>query len=569
MVSRLVLGCGSVGRTIVSALADRPGDVLVVCNNEHRIETLRSDNIDAHRSDPTDPETLDGVDRAVDVVVVASDDPEINRVVTETARETYPEAFVLAYTGKEPTVECRLDIEAAADRVVESSETAAADLVERIGEESMRPRRLWRVLRSITGRLAVVAHDNPDPDAIASAFALKKIATAAGCETDICYYGTITHQQNRAMVNLLDLEMRQLEGDEIEEYDGVALVDHSRPGVNDQLPEDTPVDVLIDHHPPRAPVEARFVDLRSDVGATSTLLVEYLHQLGIEADETVATALLYGIRVDTKDFRREVSTVDFEAAAFLLPFVKDSVLEQVETPSMSAETIETMARAIRNREVRDSVLVSYIDDLHERDALAQSADQLLDIEGVRTTLVYGIIDGTVYCSGRTRGHEPRPRRDPSRRLRTDRECRRPRRHGGRADPAGAPERLRRIRTLGRSSTTSSPSGSTARSTRGPRTSPHRSKPTAGTTRRTPERTTTERKRNRTDRDRLRANRNRTAERGVFVPGCRPVANGRRERETPGFGVHDPGRRDGLAGRHGGVGRQPGRRERRPQRVSGL
>ena len=403
MVSRLVLGCGSVGRTIVSALADRPGDVLVVCNNEHRIETLRSDNIDAYRADPTDPETLDGVDRAVDVVVVASDDPEINRVVTETAREMYPEAFVLAYTGKEPTVECQLDIEAAADRVVESSETAAADLVERIGEESMRPRRLWRVLRSITGRLAVVAHDNPDPDAIASAFALKKIATAAGCETDICYYGTITHQQNRAMVNLLDLEMRQLEGDEIEEYDGVALVDHSRPGVNDQLPEDTPVDVLIDHHPPRAPVEARFVDLRSDVGATSTLLVEYLRQLGIEADETVATALLYGIRVDTRDFRREVSTVDFEAAAFLLPFVKDSVLEQVETPSMSAETIETMARAIRNREVRDSVLVSYIDDLHERDALAQSADQLLDIEGVRTTLVYGIIDGTVYCSGRTRG----------------------------------------------------------------------------------------------------------------------------------------------------------------------
>ena len=403
MVSRLVLGCGSVGRTIVSALADRPGDVLVVCDNEHRIETLRSDRIDTHRADPTDPATLDEVDRSIDVLVVASDDPGINRAATETAREAYPEAFVLAYTGKEPSIECRLDIEANADRVVESAGTAADDLIERIGEESMRPRRLWRVLRSIAGRLAVVTHDNPDPDAIASAFALKKIATAAGCETDICYYGTITHQQNRAMVNLLDLEMRQLEGDETEEYDGIALVDHSRPGVNDQLPEDTPVDVLIDHHPPRAPVEARFVDLRSDVGATSTLLVEYLRQLGIRADETVATALLYGIRVDTKDFRREVSTVDFEAAAYLLPFVKDSVLEQVETPSMSAETIETMARAIRNREVQGSVLVSYIDDLHERDALAQSADQLLDIEGVRTTLVYGIIDGTVYCSGRTRG----------------------------------------------------------------------------------------------------------------------------------------------------------------------
>src|SRR5699024_8678950 len=190
---------------------------------------------------------------------------------------------------------------------------------------------------------------------------------------------------------------------DIDDYGGVALVDHSRPGVNDQLAEDTPVDVLIDHHPPRAPVEARFVDLRSDVGATSTLLVEYLRQLGIEIDETVATALLYGIRVDTDDFRREASTVDFDAAAYLLPFTDESVLERIATPSMSAETLETMARAITNREVRGSVLVSHIEELHERDALAQSADQLLDIQGVRTTLVYGIIEGTVYCSGRTRG----------------------------------------------------------------------------------------------------------------------------------------------------------------------
>jgi nanoRNase/pAp phosphatase (c-di-AMP/oligoRNAs hydrolase) len=403
MVSRLVLGCGSVGRMLVSSLADRPGEVLVVCENEHRIETLRDEHVEARRADPTDPASLESVTQPVDVVVIASDDPSVNRAAATVAREAYPDAFVLAYMGKEPATETRIEIESVADRTIGAAETAAADLIERIGEASMRPRRLWRVLRSIDGPLAVMTHDNPDPDAIASAFALGKIATAAGCETDICYFGAITHQQNRAMVNLLDLDMRELTEGDIEEYGGIALVDHSRPGVNDQLPEDTPVDVLIDHHPPRAPVEARFVDLRSDVGATSTLLVEYLRQLGIDVNETVATALLYGIRVDTKDFRREVSTVDFDAAAFLLPFVDESVLEQVETPSMSAETIETIARAITNREVRGSVLVSYIDDLHERDALAQSADQLLDIEGVQTTLVYGIIDGTVYCSGRTRG----------------------------------------------------------------------------------------------------------------------------------------------------------------------
>jgi nanoRNase/pAp phosphatase (c-di-AMP/oligoRNAs hydrolase) len=403
MVSRLVLGCGSVGRTLVGALADRPGAVLVCCENEHRIETLRSDRVAARRADPTDPETLASVERPVDIVVVAGDDPATNRAAADLAREHYPDAFVLAYAGTEPSVETRMEIESVADRTIDREATAAGDLVERIGEASMRPRRLRRVLRSVDGPLAVVTHDNPDPDAIASALALCKIARTVGREADICYFGDITHQENRALVNVLDVDLRKLDAGDIDEYGGIALVDHSRPGVNDQLPEDTPVDVLIDHHPPRAPVEARFVDLRSDVGATSTLLVEYLRQLGIDVDETVATALLYGIRVDTADFRREVSTVDFEAAAYLLPFADESTLERIATPSMSAETLETMRRAISNREVHDSVLVSHIENLHERDALAQSADQLLDIEGVRTTLVYGIIDGTVYCSGRTRG----------------------------------------------------------------------------------------------------------------------------------------------------------------------
>ena len=186
MVSRLVLGCGSVGRTLVSTLADRPGTVLVCCGDEHRIETLRSDRVTARLADPTDPETLAAIARPIDVVAVAADDPAANRAAAELAREHYPDAFVLAYAGKEPSTETRLQIESAADRLVEGESIVARDLVERIGEASMRPRRLRRVLRSIDGPLAVVTHDNPDPDAIASALAIASgsglswVTTASG-----------------------------------------------------------------------------------------------------------------------------------------------------------------------------------------------------------------------------------------------------------------------------------------------------------------------------------------------------------------------------------------------------
>jgi nanoRNase/pAp phosphatase (c-di-AMP/oligoRNAs hydrolase) len=404
MVSRLVLGCGSVGRAVVGTADERSDRTLVLCADEDRVETLRSSSVAAKRADPTDAATLAALDRPVDVIVVAADDAATNRAAAEVAREHYPDAFVLAYTGEDAADGARAAIEAAADRVIAPETATAEQLLDRIGEETMRPRRLWALLQELTEPLAILTHDNPDPDAIASGVALREIAAAAGCEADVCHFGRVTHEENRAMINLLDLDLHTLTSPEaVDEYGGIALVDHSRPGVNDQLPPDAAIDVVIDHHPPRAPVEARFVDLRSDVGATSTLLSSYLRRLDIPVGAAVANGLLYGIRVDTKEFSREVSTADFEAAAFLLPAAEVDVLERIESPSVSAETLGTLASAIGNRRVEGTVLTSCVGELGERDALAQAADQLLDIEGVTTTVVYGILDGAVYLSGRTRG----------------------------------------------------------------------------------------------------------------------------------------------------------------------
>jgi nanoRNase/pAp phosphatase (c-di-AMP/oligoRNAs hydrolase) len=404
MVSRLMLGCGSVGHAIVDAVAERPGSLLVLNEDAERVETLRDGGIAAEEADPTNPVAVRSVTRPVDVLVVAGDDPRTNLAAAWAGRSAYPEALLVAYAGDGPTQDVADRIGGVADRVIDPGATLAADLLERGGDEGVRLRRLRRVLEEVEGTLAVVAHDNPDPDAIASAVALARIASAVGCAVEICYFGAISHQENRAFVNLLDLDLVNLaDDDDPDDYGGFALIDHSRPGINDGLPEDTPIDVVIDHHPPRAPVEARFVDLRSDVGATSTLLVDYLRGLGIEPDDSVATGLLYGIRVDTKDFSREVTAMDFEAAAYLLPRSDADILEQVEAPSVSAETLEVIARAIRRRELRETVLTSNVRRLSDRDALAQAADQLLDLEDVRATLVYGFRDGTIYVSARARG----------------------------------------------------------------------------------------------------------------------------------------------------------------------
>ena len=400
MTDRLVLGSGSLGSRLVESLLDRAGRLVLVTPDEHRADVY-GEGVTVHVGDPTDRETLQGLGPA-DVVIVADDDPTVNVAAARAARETFPDAHLLAYTGFDAGPETAT-LETVADSIVDPAATLSDHLLSRVSDGGLKLRQLARVLRSID-RLAIVTHDNPDPDAIASAVALGRIAEQSGCTVDICYYGDITHQENRAFVNLLDFDLRRLEADApLDDYDGFALVDHSRPGVNDGLPEDLPIDIVIDHHPPRAPVEARFVDLRSGVGATSTLLVDYLEQLGMQMAEDVATGLLFGIRVDTREFTREVSAADFEAAAQLLPAADLGLLERIETPSISAETFETIASAIRNRRQEGPVLLSCVGGLRDRDSLAQAADRLLTMEGVSATLVYGIQDGTIFVSARAQG----------------------------------------------------------------------------------------------------------------------------------------------------------------------
>jgi nanoRNase/pAp phosphatase (c-di-AMP/oligoRNAs hydrolase) len=402
MVSRLVLGCGSVGHDIVDEITDRGGRVHVITDEQSRVTALRDERVRATNADPTDPSAYPD---HTDVVIVADAAPDRNRRAALAARGRYPDAFIMATTGTGADEETKAAIAAVADRVVDLERTLVDRLLDvTTGDDAQRMRKLLGVLRNLDGPLAVVTHDNPDPDAIASALALTKVAESVGVAADACYFGDISHQENRALVNLLDIGMTRLDRETaVENYAGVALVDHSRPGVNDGLPTDTVIDIVVDHHPPRAPVEARFVDLRSDVGATSTLLAKYLSFFGIIPDRTVATALLYGIRVDTKEFTREVSASDFEAAAFLREYADEGVLDRVEAPSVSPDTFETIARAIRNREVRGEALASSVGEIRDRDALAQAADRLLNMEGVTTTLVYGFMDGTVYASGRARG----------------------------------------------------------------------------------------------------------------------------------------------------------------------
>jgi nanoRNase/pAp phosphatase (c-di-AMP/oligoRNAs hydrolase) len=262
-------------------------------------------------------------------------------------------------------------------------------------------------LRDLLGAgedLTIVCHNNPDPDCLASAFALGRIAVDAGIdEHRIVYSGEISHQQNRAFVNLLDIDLHPFDPTSVEDRpDGslLAFVDHSTPGANNRVPEGTKVDVVIDHHPGNE-IDARFVDHRPGVGATATILAGYVQSLDIEVDAALATALLFAIRRETLGFLRGATPAEYRAAGDLHDAADLDLLRKLSSPAVSGATVDAIARAIGNRTVRGSILLSHVGRTAERDALPQSADYLATLEGVETAIVFGIVEGSIQLSARS------------------------------------------------------------------------------------------------------------------------------------------------------------------------
>jgi nanoRNase/pAp phosphatase (c-di-AMP/oligoRNAs hydrolase) len=213
----------------------------------------------------------------------------------------------------------------------------------------------------------------------------------------------IGHQENKAFVNLLDIDIERMEEYDPSKFSNLALFESAIPGVNNLLPRDAQVNIIIDHHPVgTTEVKADFIDIQPEIGACATIMTTYLKELAIKVNSGLATALLYGIRVDTQEFKKNTTQSDLNAAAFLYPLVDHEILSKIETPSMSTETLDILGHAIKNRHVSGSYLISNVGSVRDRDALPQAADYLLNLEGVTTTIIFGLTEDTIHLSCRSK-----------------------------------------------------------------------------------------------------------------------------------------------------------------------
>lgn len=379
-------------------------EVIAVDVDEKRVETFRDQNIEAIVGDMRNKDLLKQLDaKNVSVALILGTDPKANKQALVNIKKGFPDTYVIV-RAIDPISKEGLE-ETGADMVLLPSDVIASMTLKYLERSKSRKKmdELINIIKDVgKDRLAIIVHDNPDPDAIASAWALKYIANSLDVDTEILYRGEIRHQENQAFVNLLSIELEMVEEFDLDKFEKVAFVDVATSRDNKAL-SGREVDIIIDHHPiTNENVSAEYTDIRPNVGSTSTIMVRYLQELDMPIEKELATALLYGIRTDTQSFKRNTHPADLTAAAFLYPLADHETLGKIETPAMSTETLDILGDAIRNRVIRGSYLLSNVGFILNRDALPQAADYLLNLEGISTSIVFGLYEDTIHISGRNR-----------------------------------------------------------------------------------------------------------------------------------------------------------------------
>lgn len=267
------------------------------------------------------------------------------------------------------------------------------------------PSRLDKLTAVLDGAksMLIVIQNNPDPDAIAAAAALREIANERhGISCSIAHAGAVGRAENQELLRYLGLNARALGELEPERFDRIGMVD-AQPGAGNVTFDPTiRLDVVIDHHPIRKETRsARFTDIRRRYGATSTILYEYLRDAGIEVPTPIATALVYGIRSDTQDLGREGTKADLEAFLDLYPLANARALGRIVQAPLPRSYFSRLRIALDRARIYGTRVVSDLGPLDSPEMVAEAADFLLRAEGVEWSMCLAIVDGWLHLSLRT------------------------------------------------------------------------------------------------------------------------------------------------------------------------
>lgn len=247
----------------------------------------------------------------------------------------------------------------------------------------------WRkLIQLLKGhKVYIQTHNYPDPDAMASGFGLQVFLKQHGIESTMCYDGKIEKLNTKRMLDVFQFEINNIEDiSDMSETDYIVTIDAQKFNANitDFIGDEV---ACIDHHPTFVQCEYQYKDIRL-VGACATLVAQYFKESNTPMDSNTATALLYGMKIDTDSWSRGVTVLDIEMFEYLFPYMDEEKMSLMSKSTMELKDLRAYGAAIQNIKLYDNIGFAEI-PFNCPDALVgMVSDFILDLDVVEFAVVY-------------------------------------------------------------------------------------------------------------------------------------------------------------------------------------
>ncbi len=250
--------------------------------------------------------------------------------------------------------------------------------------------RLRRFYKQFSGEDHVLIVINADPDAIASAMAVKRLLWRKVANVGIAHINVISRPDNLAMIRLLNVNLKHIQQTNLEAFSRFVIVD-SQPDHHESLAA-FKTDVVIDHHPETCPNSAAFADIRSRYGATATIMTEYLRAAKIKPAVKLASGLFYAIKTDTDNFQRKTLIEDVRAFQYLFRYANIDLVRKIDQAEITIDFLDDFKRALQNKVVRRRRIFAHLGKVENPDVCVLIADFFMRIQSISWSIVSGVCD---------------------------------------------------------------------------------------------------------------------------------------------------------------------------------
>jgi nanoRNase/pAp phosphatase (c-di-AMP/oligoRNAs hydrolase) len=253
-----------------------------------------------------------------------------------------------------------------------------------------------------TGSVTFISHVHPDPDSLGSMMGLAYLVEAClGISTRLTRDGVISRAENRAMVDLLHLNLRPIERVTWHGNEALVMVDSQPNTGRHNLDPCAPLYGVIDHHETPGDLEGiPYVDVRRGLGATCSVVTSYLREQELDLPPKLATGLLYGIETELAGYPRGASELDDEALIYLYPLADKDLLARIRNARLPQSHFECMLQALQSSFVYDRLIISWVNELPQPELAAEVVDFLIRFEEVDWAVCAGVFEDKLILSVR-------------------------------------------------------------------------------------------------------------------------------------------------------------------------